>query len=223
MMEISVKTRCCNADDVEVSLKDVGRYMGMGATAPTREVAQLMETALTQLKQTVKYTVCYARVPVSFTQTGTNLGGFHAQGKSLVKNLSGCRYAILFAATTGMEAERSRKRAMVLSSSLGLALDAAGTAAIESFCDLLCTQWAKEYPELVFRPRFSPGYGDLPLETQKPLLDTLCRNGEIFLTDALLMVPQKSVSAIIGMGPTGCTANKPDCYTCGKQDCEFRL
>lgn len=225
MMDAAVKTQYYHADAVRISLKDVGRYMGIGHTPPDTQTAQCMQQALALLKETVKYSVCYMQVPVSFTEAGTDFGVFQAQGKSLSKNLAGCGHAILFAATTGMAAERSRKRAAVLSPSLGLALDAAGTAAIESFCDLLCEEWARAYPEMLFRPRFSPGYGDLPLETQKPLLETLAagRHAGIALTDALLMVPQKSVSAIVGMGQTGCTAKKPDCCACGRQDCAFRL
>ena len=51
------------------------------------------------------------------------------------------------------------------------------------------------------RPRFSPGYGDLPLTVQKEfmtLLDCAHLIG-INLNESLLMSPSKSVTAIIGM------------------------
>jgi cobalamin-dependent methionine synthase I len=50
------------------------------------------------------------------------------------------------------------------------------------------------------RPRFSPGYGDLPLTIQRDVL-SLCdaeRLLGIRLTDTLLMIPTKSITAIIG-------------------------
>ena len=55
------------------------------------------------------------------------------------------------------------------------------------------------------RMRYSPGYGDLPLEAQRPLLAALdaARQAGITLSSALLMMPSKSVSAIIGAGPEG--------------------
>ena len=49
--------------------------------------------------------------------------------------------------------------------------------------------------------RFSPGYGDLPLGYQRTLLailDTPRKIG-VSLTDTLLMVPSKSVSAVVGV------------------------
>ena len=49
--------------------------------------------------------------------------------------------------------------------------------------------------------RFSPGYGDLPLDVQRPLFAALDvpRKIGVSLTDSLLMAPSKSVSAIIGI------------------------
>lgn len=213
------------AAEVEIAIKEVTRYMGMGAAAPEGPLLHHVEEALAEFRETVQYHACYAQVPVAAAEGGLNLGGFYAQGKSLAKHLAGCEGAILFAATTGLEAERRRKRALVLSPAYGLVLDALGTAAIEAFCDVLCARWAAEYPETAFRPRFSPGYGDLPLKAQRPLLDFLAarQNAGISLTDALLMVPQKSVSAIVGMGREGCTAKKTGCAACTNQNCAFRL
>ena len=49
--------------------------------------------------------------------------------------------------------------------------------------------------------RYSPGYGDWPLEAQRRLFELLDapRKAGVSLTDSLLMVPSKSVSAIIGV------------------------
>ena len=104
-------------------------------------------------------------------------------------------------------------------------LDAVGSAAIESFCDWLSDGWRRDCPNFVLRPRFSPGYGDLPLETQKTLLSVLDagRKAGVSLTESFLMLPQKSVSAIVGLGKTGCEARQGDCSLCEKRDCEFRL
>ena len=49
--------------------------------------------------------------------------------------------------------------------------------------------------------RYSPGYGDLPLELQREIIRVLdCgRTIGITLTESLLMQPSKSVTAVIGM------------------------
>ena len=49
--------------------------------------------------------------------------------------------------------------------------------------------------------RYSPGYGDFPLEAQRELLALIDapRKVGVWLTDSLLMVPSKSGSAMIGV------------------------
>ena len=53
---------------------------------------------------------------------------------------------------------------------------------------------------VICAPRFSPGYGDFPLECQGMLLEALEAGKRIGikLTDSLLMMPSKSVSAVMG-------------------------
>ena len=73
---------------------------------------------------------------------------------------------------------------------------------IESYADsevatLRAQEAARGYQ---LRPRYSPGYGDLPLALQTDfarILDMQKWCG-ISLTDALLMVPSKSITAFIG-------------------------
>ena len=50
-------------------------------------------------------------------------------------------------------------------------------------------------------PRYSPGFGDFPLSAQREILSVLdaARAIGVSLTDTLLMVPSKSVSAVIGV------------------------
>jgi cobalamin-dependent methionine synthase I len=76
--------------------------------------------------------------------------------------------------------------------------DAIASALAESACD--------EAERLIFEdnshtPRFSPGYGDLPLEIQKPLLSFLDaeKTVGITLSSSLLMTPTKSITAIAGI------------------------
>ena len=73
------------------------------------------------------------------------------------------------------------------------------------------------------RPRFSPGYGDFPLECQPGLFRLLGvqRNIGVTLTDSLLMLPTKSVTAVIGLcdGETPCPTG---CAACDRADCAFR-
>ena len=80
-------------------------------------------------------------------------------------------------------------------------MSAIGSQQVEGACDRLCDLLAAEYPEKQLVTRYSPGYGDLPLEIQKDVFRALdCeRSIGVTLTESLLMQPSKSVTAVIGM------------------------
>ena len=63
----------------------------------------------------------------------------------------------------------------------------------------LCRIAAEEGKSL--RPRYSAGYGDFSLENQRGIFDLLSPAKHIGLTlkDNLIMVPEKSVTAVIGL------------------------
>ena len=140
------------------------------------------------------------------------------KSSSLARNLVGCTQCVLFAATAGPFCDMLVKRASVTSSAYASCCQAAGAAAIEAYCDLINDKIKDEYEAkgLFARPRFSPGYGDLPLENQKDwfrLLD-ITRNTGIELTGSLLMVPTKSVTAIIGLSPDRLPCVRQGCESC---------
>ncbi len=82
-------------------------------------------------------------------------------------------------------------------------LNAIGAAAVENVCDRLneeLRQLAADEGKSL-RPRYSPGYGDYNLENQRGIFDLLTPSKHIGLTlkDNLIMVPEKSVTALIGI------------------------
>ena len=73
--------------------------------------------------------------------------------------------------------------------------------------------------------RYSPGYGDLPLSIQRPLLDLLNAQRAIglTLTPTNLMVPRKSVTAVMGVCDTPKESVLGNCTHCPlKSKCSFR-
>ena len=146
--------------------------------------------------------------------------------ESLARNLKGCCGAVLLAATIGPACDMLVRRASVTSSADASIYQAAGAAAIEAFLDDYNDKLEKEYAAqgLFLRPRFSPGYGDLKLDHQKDwfrLLDISKQIG-VELTDSLLMVPTKSVTALIGIGIDKSKVGCSGCSGCNKHDtCAF--
>ncbi len=224
-MRKAVEVLELSAQEVEIPLSAVYRYLGMGVKQPDEALASLARQCVDEFSEIARYRACRLILPVAVEGEGVDFGAFSLFSRSLFKHLAGCHKAILFAATTGAEGERLLRRTAVTSPAKAVVLDAVGTAAIESFCDALCRRWAEEFAPHSLRPRFSPGYGDLPLELQKTLLACLdsSRKVGITLTQSLLMIPQKSVSAMVGIGAGGCESKWHDCTLCDKSDCPFRM
>ncbi|MBQ9980697.1 MAG: hypothetical protein IJP23_06530 [Oscillospiraceae bacterium] len=210
-------------DSIEVPLSQVLRYMGCPADAG-EEMTSLALRAIGGFKP--DYKACCRMAEVVTTDDGAFIGTLFAPGRDIAKNLENCQRAVVFAATVGLDCDRQKTRAAVTSQAMALALDAAGSAAAEALCDRLCQDWKNEFKKigLFLRPRFSPGYGDMPLDFQKPLLEYLDagRCIGVTLTNGMLMTPTKTVTAIAGLGGAGCERDG-ECRGCGKADCIFKL
>ena len=146
-------------------------------------------------------------------------------GKDIRSLLTYCDQVILMAATLGTEAEMLIRRAQNSNMADAVILDAAGSAAIENVCDNLCVDLASRFSPRFLTDRFSPGYGDMPLSDQASLfrvLDVTRRIG-VTLSSSSLMIPQKSVTALIGISDRPKARRNKDCKTCAQFEiCSYR-
>ena len=150
---------------------------------------------------------------------------FCPAGESIRALLASCHSVILFAATLGGEIEAMIRRTQLVNMGDALILDAASSAAIENVCDNLCADLAKQFALDYLTDRFSPGYGDFPLEQQRDffrLLDIYRRIG-VSLTESGLMVPQKTVTALIGVSSQPQPKREQGCTSCKLfETCAYR-
>ncbi|MCD8309278.1 MAG: Vitamin B12 dependent methionine synthase activation subunit [Clostridia bacterium] len=142
---------------------------------------------------------CYRLFDISFCDEIIDLGFAKTNSHSLALNLKGCSKIALFAATVGAGVDRLIVKYNKLSPARAVILQAMGAAAIETWCDDLNSQITRTYGAT--KPRFSCGYGDLPLAMQRDIFPALnvTKNLGITLTQGDLMIPSKSVTAIIGI------------------------
>lgn len=215
----------------EIPVKEVQRYMGYRGIADIGpDIRAKIDKAIGQVSLQSHPRIISKEYPVTVRDNDVTI---HAgsedvilQSESLARNLSGCCGAILLAATIGPACDMLVRRAGVTSAVDASIYQAAGAAAIESFLDDMNDRYKADYEAqgLFLRPRFSPGYGDLKLDHQKDwfrLLDITKQIG-IELTDSLLMVPTKSVTAIIGIGINKGTHGCSGCAGCNKKGtCDF--
>lgn len=158
------------------------------------ETRSLLGACLKELEGKLEYKVCYRELPVALDGDVCDFGFFQVTSKQLAHHLSGSRRVIVFAATLGVGIDRLIAKYSSLSPAKALMFQAIGAERIEAVCDAFCG-------ELGAKRRFSPGYGDLPLATQKDIFTVLACEKKIGLTlnSSLLMSPSKSVTAFVGI------------------------
>ena len=194
------KPRTIELGEIPFDEKEILRYAFMPSTAPQPEELPL-EECLKAARGAVRCRAAWQRYELGWEEDGLDLGFAKTNSRSLRKQLKGCTEILVFACTAGSEIDRRINREKIVSPVRALLMSAIGSQQVEGACDRLCEMLEAEYPDRELVPRYSPGYGDLPLEIQKDVFRALdCeRTIGVTLTESLLMQPAKSVTALIGM------------------------
>ena len=184
-----------------VELQEIARYMRMGRTVPEGALAARVIALREEALKTIRPARVWRRFPI--VNAAIASGGVRlAIGGTLARHLAGCPAAYLAGGTIGAGFDAFQRRVSVSSGADALIAQAIGAALIEKLMDAVEEEIRAELAaDETLVSRYSPGYGDFPLEAQRTvltLLDAPLKAG-ISLTDTLLMVPSKSVSAIIGV------------------------
>ena len=138
--------------------------------------------------------------------------------------LSDCPQAAVMCCTLGAEFDLWLKRLQARDMHAAVLLDALGDVYVEAACDRTETEILARFPGMHLTDRFSPGYGDLPLEAQSRLMALAgAQRIGVTLTDSLLMNPQKSVTAIVGIAQSPQPARIRGCAYCAMNNsCQYR-
>ena len=187
--------------DIPADRGEILRYAS--AKGGSLELEQLLDSCLSEIWDKLTYRVCYCELPIYKRDGGLDLGFAWTDSRALGKNLDGCESIVLFSSTVGIAVDRLCAKYSKLSPSRAIMLDAVGTERIESLCDrfeLEITERAGGQNRRT-APRFSPGYGDLPIQIQKDIFRVLdpSRKIGVTLNESMLISPAKSVTAIIGI------------------------
>ena len=194
------KPRTLELGEIPFDEKEILRYALRPSTAPAPDELPL-EECLKAARSAVRCRAVWQRYPLEWGGDELDLGFAKTASRHLRRHLEGCAEILLFACTAGSEIDRRINREKLVSPVRGLLMSAIGSQQVEGACDRLCNLLAAEHPEKQLVTRYSPGYGDLPLEIQKDVFRALdCeRSIGVTLTESLLMQPSKSVTAVIGM------------------------
>ncbi|MEN3190492.1 MAG: hypothetical protein ABDK78_06195 [Atribacterota bacterium] len=174
---------------------------------------------------------CWHKINSFLSEEEIKLDGSHIFrfSKSIIKQLNGATYLLVGVVTIGSSLEE--KVSELFSQGeypRALALDAVGTVAVEDFSrkvrSLAC-QEAIEQGSKTSR-HFSPGYSGWNISQQKIIFEIIPADDiGVILTKGYMMLPQKSLSWVIGVGKKidKSFRDDNDCKNCQFKSCKYRF
>ena len=223
-MDKQIRTFSLSKDQVDIDCELALRFLRV-RRQPDEQMSAMLKECVREVQNVISYKASYRCFDIRIIDNTVYFDDqLQLESEKLCNCLRGCDKAFVFVATTDVALDRLIAKYRQLLVCKSVVIDAIGSSAIECFCDILCEQLQNEY-KVSFRPRYSPGYGDLSILCQGDVLrvcDSTRKIG-VTLTDRFMMIPQKSVSAIVGVRPHGekCE-HKTSCERCECRDCEYR-
>ena len=219
-----------NRVDVEIDKMQVGHYMGYdGDYKLSPRISSLIDDYIEDAHYLIEPSYSYVIKDVERVQNSIIVieGSSIFKSRNIARLLEHCPKVAVFIVTIGRHLEEETHRlaqdGLILHAA---AMDAIGSAAVEEVIGFVQSRIEEMAGAqgLVSSLRFGPGYCDWDI-TQQEALFRIVSGGAVGvrLTERFLMIPQKSVSGIIGLGPPdGNVANYNPCKTCKKDDCPSR-
>lgn len=211
----------------KINRSEALRYLGYKGNSPDEATSKIIDNCEKALLDATVPKYLYRRFDISFAENGISVGdtGITLTGKSIGAHLDGCTSVFLMCATVSSGVDRLIRQYQATDMTKAVITDALASAAIEQVCDAADEEINSRFPDEYKTWRFSPGYGDLPLDLQKDFLRVLNAQKMIGLAlgESSMLIPTKSVTAIIGISETPLPKRKRGCAGCTmKASCKFR-
>ena len=213
-------------NEFDIDKQQVLNHMGYGAGgAPSARVESLVKEYADNICHLIEPSYLYVIRDINSVR-GSRVfieGSVTFRSNVIAQLLEQCQKVAVFVVTIGGRLEevvrQLAKDGLMVQAAV---LDAIGSDAAETLAHVVQDIVGKEAEAegLGISLRFSPGYCDWRVSQQKMVFRAM--NGDcagVRLTDGCLMVPQKSISGIIGIGPRDKVENYNPCLTCKKRDC----
>lgn len=221
------------------------RLMGVSESHLKKaETDEKMHAAIERLKAQMEEaeTLLFDAAGPVFTYEIVGSGALQVTGTSLAKHLEGCERMVVMAVTLGDEVDRLISETQESRIALGVVIDSGASVMADMAAGIAEEQIREEVAAklpgetgveaaeetaapLFLTERFSPGYGDSPLEMQKQVLDLLDAENKlgITLSKGYMMSPSKSITAIMGLADHPVTGRLATCDECVLKDkCRLR-
>lgn len=211
---------------IEISIDEAVRYMGY-RQQPNENEMKMINECRDMLLREIKPAWVYRAFDMEKCGEGIRLLGTQIilTGEDIKRQLDGCERCVLLCATVSVKADELIRRRESEDIALGFMTDCLASAAVESVCNAAEDELASRLEGKYLTWRFSPGYGDLPLEIQPQIINVLNaeKRAGVSCTDSLLLLPRKSVTAIIGISDKPIEKGRRGCAVCSMaKTCQFR-
>lgn len=214
---------------LEIDRDEIGRRIGYARDAElSPRIASLVDDYLARAKYLIDPVYTYAIRDIREVDHPVVAidGDVELESQVISQVMERCTGVALFALTIGSQLEETTTRlgeeGLITDA---FVLDAIGSSYTEKAADFVqgIIGELAQLKGMAISRRFSPGYCDWHISQQRIIFETLGPGSDISLSDDYLMSPEKSVSAIIGIGTaeSGVSTYTP-CSTCEKHHCLWR-
>jgi hypothetical protein len=153
-------------------------------------------------------------------------GGGQLAGKLIADHLAAAREVYVLLCSIGSSLERYAEETWSESSVYSLALEGTGSAAVEALANAACCHLEELAAEQGWKSSIplSPGMLDWSVEQGQPQIFSLLEGEpvEVKLTPSFIMVPRKSLTMVVGMGPEMATGGSTCDYCNLKLVCRYQ-
>ena len=215
--------------ELDINKEEVLRYLGYKGQDIDYNMNNTIEECREEIKKIIMPRVIYSYKDIKPNDDGVEVitTNLILKGKDIKEHLKNSTECVLMAVTLGNEIERKTRLYGKINLTKALILDACATTAVEEVCDIVENSIKEKAVlggmDITFR--YSPGYGDLPLDVQNNFLRALDAHKKIGLTvsENNLLFPRKSVTAIIGIVNSGIKNKRKSCKECSNyENCSFK-
>jgi len=213
---------------MEIDKKEVLRYLGYKNQKIDNKMMDLVHECCAEIIDLSKESSVYEIFNIERNNDqilliGSTLVLKDKDIKDLLVNSEKC---VVMAATLGAAVDSKIAYYSRFNITKGVIMDACASTAIEYVCDKLQDEIMETalVDNLYITTRYSPGYGDFSIDNGQEILNVLDAYKKIGLsiTENNIMLPRKSVTALIGLSKVKSSKHHAGCESCKNVGCEFR-
>ena len=213
---------------MEIDIKEVLRYLGYKNQKIDKNMTNLINVCAQEIIDISKSSSTYEIFDIERKEDKLFLIGstLVLKDKDIKDLLINSQRCVVMAATLGTDVDSKLAYYSKFDITKGVIMDACASTAIEYVCDELQDKIMKNAlkENLYTTTRYSPGYGDFAIDNGSEILNVLDAYKKIGLsiTENSIMLPRKSVTALIGLSKTKNIKRRTGCSNCKNLGCKFR-